>query len=180
MKKRHIDHVLKVAAELTGERQFIIIGSQALHARWPQAADAIARSAEIDLVAKPTADRTQWLNAIGHDSPFHESFGYYADPVDEDAATLPRGWKSRLVHLPEGDTGGVRGLCLDPHDHAISKYVAGREKDLAFTRELARRGYTARKRLLDLLKATPVAETTKGRIRERIARDFQPRRNGAR
>src|SRR5215467_11420811 len=120
MKKRHIDHVLKAASQVTGERQFIIIGSQALHGRWPDAADSIVRSAEIDLVAKPTADRAKWLDAIGHASPFHESFGYYADPIDEGAAKLPRGWKSRLVNLPEGDTGGVRGLCLDPHDLAIS------------------------------------------------------------
>jgi len=30
----------------------------------------------------------------------------------------------------------VVGLCLDPHDLAIAKYVAGREKDLEFNREL--------------------------------------------
>ena len=45
-----------------------------------------------------------------------------------------KGWKGRLVNLPAGDTEGVRGLCLDPHDLAIAKYVACREKDVIFTR----------------------------------------------
>src|SRR6185437_7637983 len=49
---------------------------------------------------------------------------------------------------------GVRGLCLDPHDLAISKYVAFREKDLIFTRELARRGLISRDQLLALLAQT--------------------------
>ena len=81
--------------------------------------------------------RVEWLNVIGQDSKFHEEFGYYADPVDETTAILPKDWKSRLVNLPAGDTGGVAGLCLDPHDLAIAKYAAGREKDAVFTRELA-------------------------------------------
>ena len=173
MKKQHVDHVLRAAGEITGERQFIIVGSQALYGKFPDAPDSIVRSAEVDLIAKGNADRTEWLNAIGQDSPFHESFGYYADPVDEATATLPKGWKSRLVNLPAGDTGGVRGLCLDPHDLAISKYVARREKDLQFTGELARRGYTRRRRLLELVKTTPVPEEVKTRIRADIARDFK-------
>ena len=172
MKKRHVDHVLRAAAEITGERQFIIVGSQALHGKFPDAPDSVVRSAEIDLVSKKKASRTEWLNRLGQDSPFHEQFGYYADPVDETTATLPRGWKSRLVSLPEGDTGGVRGLCLDPHDLAISKYVARREKDLQFTRELARRGYTARRKLLELLMTTPVPADVKARMKQDIERDF--------
>ena len=174
MKKRHVDHVLRAAGEITGERQFIILGSQALHGKFPDVPQVV-RSAEIDLIAKSTADRARWLNAIGHDSPFHESFGYYADPVDETTAKLPKGWKSRLVALPEGDTGGVRGLCLDPHDLAISKYIARREKDLLFTKDLARRGYTARRRLLELVKDTPIPEEAKARLRDDIGRDFPSR-----
>jgi len=172
MKKRQVDHILRAAGEITGEKEFIIIGSQALHGKFPDAPDTIVRSAEVDLIAKKIADRTEWLNAIGQDSQFHETFGYYADPVDENTAKLPKGWKGRLVNLPEGDTGGVRGLCLDPHDLAIAKYVARREKDLEFTRELARRGYTTQQRLLELLKVTPVPEDVRARIRADIERDF--------
>ena len=147
MKKQQLDHVLRAAGRITGEKQFLIIGSQSLHGKCPDLPDEIVRSAEVDLIARKNVNRTEWLNAIGQDSQFHETFGYYADPVDETTATLPKGWKGRLVNLPPGDTDGVQGLCLDPHDLAIAKYVARREKDLIFTRELARREIVVRKRL---------------------------------
>jgi len=172
MKKQQLDHVLRAAGRITGEKQFVIIGSQSLHGKHPDLPDNISRSAEVDLIAKRNVDRTEWLNAIGQDSQFHETFGYYADPVDETAATLPKGWKDRLVNLPPGDTDGVKGLCLDPHDLVIAKYIARREKDLIFIRELARRGLVTRKRVLALLHETPVSETERQRIRNDIARDF--------
>lgn len=172
MKKQQLDHVLRAAGRITGEKQFLIIGSQSLHGKFPDLPDDIVRSAKVDLIAKNIGDRTEWLNVIGQDSPFHETFGYYADPVDEATAVLPKGWKGRLVNLPPGETGGVTGLCLDPHDLAIAKYVACREKDLIFTRELARRGIVTRDRLLALIEDTPVNEKTRERIRDRIELDF--------
>jgi uncharacterized nucleotidyltransferase DUF6036 len=172
MKKQQVDHVLRAAGRITGEKLFIIIGSQSLHGKYPDMADEILRSAEVDLIAKRDASRTEWLNVIGQDSKFHEQFGYYADPVDENTATLPKGWKGRLVNLPAGDTDGVTGLCLDPHDLAIAKYAAGREKDLVFTRELAGRGIVSIDRLLALLEQTSVSQELRGRIRARITRDF--------
>lgn len=172
MKKLQVDHILRAAGRITGEKQFIIVGSQALHGKHPDLADCIVRSAEVDLFTPRNPDRTEWLVAIGVDSPFHEQFGYYADAVSADTATLPKGWKGRLVRLPPGDTEGVRGLCLDPHDLAISKYAAFREKDLVFTRELARRGLVSREQLLTLLEQTNVSDELSERIRARIEADF--------
>lgn len=172
MKKRQVDRVLRAAGRISGERQFIIIGSQSLHGKYPDLPDSIVLSMEVDLIAKNERDRTEWLTAIGVDSPFHEEFGYYADPVDEKTAILPKGWKGRLVNLVPGDTDGVSGLCLDPHDLAISKYVARREKDVAFNRELARLGVVDRERLIGLLALTPLSEDRKKRIREFIELDF--------
>lgn len=88
MKKRHVDHVLRAAGRITGEKQFIIIGSQSLHGKYPDRADGILPSAEVDLFAKSDPSRSEWLNVIGQGSRFHDEFGYYADPVDETTATL--------------------------------------------------------------------------------------------
>jgi hypothetical protein len=173
MKKLHVDHVLRAAGHITGEKQFIIVGSQALHGSYPEVADEIQRSAEVDLIATGRLARTEWLNAIGYLSPFHEAFGYYADPVDVRTAILPGGWEGRLVSLSRGDTDGVQGLCLDPHDLAISKYAAGREKDLIFIRELAVRGLVSSAKLLALVGVTPVEEDARARILSLIAIDFQ-------
>ena len=172
MKKQHLDHILRAAGRITGQNQFVIIGSQSLHGKYPDLADDLVRSAEADLIAKGNVARTEWLNVIGQDSPFHQTFGYYADPVEEATATLPKGWKGRLVTLPPGDTEGVQGLCLDPHDLAISKYVARRDKDRVFNQQLARRGLVDRKRLLALLEHTPVSKQVRERIHADIVRDF--------
>ncbi|HEX5458846.1 MAG TPA: DUF6036 family nucleotidyltransferase [Steroidobacteraceae bacterium] len=174
MKKQQVDHVLRAAGGITGGNVFIIVGSQALHGKHPDLADEILTSFEVDLIATGRVDRIEWLNVIGIDSQFHETYGYYADAVDTDTAILPKGWKGRLVRLPAGDTDGVRGLCLDPHDLAIAKYSAFREKDLVFTRELARRGILSEEQLLALLEQTKLADELRERIRARIAADFAP------
>jgi len=83
MKKREVDHVLRAAGRITHEKQFIIVGSQALHGKYPDLADDIVRSAEVDLFAKNHPEKTDSLNVIGVYSTFHEQYGYYADPVDE-------------------------------------------------------------------------------------------------
>lgn len=178
MKKRQVDHVLRAAGRITGERQFVIIGSQSLHGKHPDLADEILTSFEVDLIATRHVDRTEWLNVIGVDSQFHETYGYYADAVDITTATLPKGWRARLVDLPPGDTEGVLGLCLDPHDLAIAKYAAFREKDLAFIHELARRRIVSQEELLRLLEQTELGEDQRARIRARIAADFAPHEAG--
>ncbi|HET7539923.1 MAG TPA: DUF6036 family nucleotidyltransferase [Polyangiaceae bacterium] len=172
MKKHQLDHVLRAAGRITGEKQFVIVGSQSLHGKYPDLPDDIVQSAEVDLIAKNLAKRTEWLNAIGQDSPFHEQFGYYADPVEDGTAILPAGWRGRLINLPPGDTDGVRGPCLDPHDLVLAKYVARREKDIAFNRALVQRGLVNRERLLELLKKTPVTKLVRERIRSDIEADF--------
>src|SRR5205823_5507248 len=179
MKKQELDHVLRAAGRITGEKQFIIIGSQALHGKCPDLADDIVKSAEVDLLAAKSPKRTEWLNAIGVYSQFHETFGYYADPVDEKTATLPIGWKGRLVSLPPGDTEGVKGLCLEPHDLAIAKYAAAGEKDLIFTHELARRGMVLQERRLSLLDQTPSTQKCANGCAARSPQIFDRRGNQA-
>jgi hypothetical protein len=69
-------------------------------------------------------------------------------------------------------TGQAVGLCLEAHDLAISKYVAGREKDLDFTFELARRDITSRTLLLERLKNTVLTDVMRKLVRRRIALQF--------
>ena len=82
VKKSEVYHVLRAAGRIVGETQFIIIGSQSIHAKYPDRFSGAAISAEVDIIAKNKPDRTELLNVIGVDSPFHEMYGYYADPVD--------------------------------------------------------------------------------------------------
>lgn len=172
MKKAEVEHVLRAAGRIVGENQFIIIGSQSIHAKYPDRFSGAAISAEVDIIAKNKPDRTELLNVIGVDSPFHEMYGYYADPVDEKTAMLPKGWKGRLVNLKVEETEGVAGLCLDPHDLLISKYYARREKDIAFNREVIASGLIDKSRLLGLVETVSVSEEVKERMRGYIEHDF--------
>ena len=84
---------------------------------------------------------------------------------------LPKGWRQRLVRIENANMRAVAGLCLEVHDLAVAKHVAGREKDLEFNRELARRGMTDSKTLLARLEDTEVAAEVRKIIEARIRRD---------
>ncbi len=76
------------------------------------------------------------------------------------------------MRVENANTDGHAGLCLEVHDLAISKYAAGREKDLGFTRELARHGMTDKKTLLKRLAGTRLEAALARSVRGRIERDF--------
>jgi hypothetical protein len=80
-----------------------------------------------------------------------------------------------VIPVNNANTNGVTGLCLEIHDLAISKYVAGREKDRAFTRELAKRRLTDQPILLARLESTAIAKDLQAVVTARIARDFANR-----
>jgi hypothetical protein len=76
-------------------------------------------------------------------------------------------------NLPPGDAAGVSSRSLDSHDLAIAKYVARRDKDIVFDRELATRGIVRKEQLLPLLDATTLDENVQSGIRDHIERDFR-------
>jgi len=124
-------------------------------------------------------ERTDLIDgAIGEGSTFHEQFGYYAQGVSETTATLPAGWQQRLISISNPNTGGVEGLCLEVHDLAISKYVAGRAKDLEFTAVLARHGLARKDVLVERLRRTKLAPELRALVAGRIRRDFGKTRSG--
>lgn len=174
MKMAHLEHVLRAAGNIVGDNQFIIVGSQSLHGKYPDLADEFLLSFEVDLIAKNKPSRTEVLNTIGQDSEFHAMYGYYADPVDENTSRLPRGWKGRLVNLKTSDAAnGVSGLCLDPHDLAVAKLYARRDKDVEFTRQMIRHGLLDRDKLEGLVKVTRLTAEELLRMMRSIDADYQ-------
>ena len=173
MKRSELEHLIRAAGRIAGAREIVVIGSQAVLGQFPEAPPALRRSMEADLYPKGAPELADKVDgAIGEGSRFHEQYGYYAQGVAPDTATLPRGWQRRLVRVENSNTDGYAGLCLEVHDLAISKYVAGREKDLEFTRELARHGMTDKKTLLKRLAATRLDAALARAVRGRIERDF--------
>jgi hypothetical protein len=151
----------------------VVIGSQSILGQFPNAPIALCASMEADVYPLNRPERADLVDgSIGEGSFFHEQYGYYAQGVSESTAVLPAGWKKRLVRVRNANTGGTEGLCLEVHDLAISKYVAGRDKDLEFTRALARHGMTRQPTLLARAAATRLGAATRRLVEGRIARDF--------
>jgi hypothetical protein len=141
MTPAQLEHILRAAADITGTRELVIIGSQAILATCADPPLECSHSVEADIFTFRSTDDANTIDgAIGEESQFHHTFGYYAHGVGEKTATLPAGWKDRLIPFKTPATGGATGLCLEPHDLAISKLVAGREKDLTYIAALLRAG----------------------------------------
>jgi hypothetical protein len=168
--RAQLEHVIRAAATIAGDTEIVVIGSQAILGRYPQAPAELVVSADVDLFPRNHPERADLIEgSIGELSPFHETYGYYAQGVGERTAVLPEGWESRLVPVP---TAAGTGLCLEPHDLLISKYVAGREKDRDYVRSAVRHRLADRQTLLERLALAPVDEVLRGRITAQIQADF--------
>ena len=139
MQRQQLEHIIRAAAGITGAKEFVIVGSQAVLGQFPNAPDELLVSIEADVFSlRDPADSDLIDGSIGEGSPFHQTFGYYAHGVSEETAILPGGWRERLVPVHNQNTGGGTGLCLEVHDLAVSKLIAGREKDMDFLSVLIR------------------------------------------
>lgn len=154
MNVEQLRHILRAAAAVTGEKVFVVIGSQAILGSHPDAPRSLRKSVEGDTYPKNDPDKAIEVDgAIGELSPFHHEFGYYAHGVAPDTATLPDGWEQRLIEFQVNDSSGTIGLCLEKHDLAFSKLAAGREKDIEFIRELLKHRLVNRGKIIRLINA---------------------------
>jgi len=117
----------------------VIMGSQSILASYSAMVldSELMMSAEVDIL--PVAANRDEINrlsdyldgSLGQESHFHESFGFHVDGISIETSVLPDGWVDRLI--PEVDpSSGATGWCLDPHDLAVAKLIAGRPKDIDF------------------------------------------------
>ena len=175
MKRSQLEHLIRAAADIADDDEIIIIGSQSVLGQFPDAPAALCVSMEADVFPKNHPERWDVVDgSIGEASPFHETFGYYAQGVEEGTAVLPEGWRARLVPIRNAATRGATGWCLEIHDLVVSKYVAGREKDDVFIREAIRHGMLDRRTLEERLAATTMPEDRKRQLGAAIAADFRP------
>ena len=136
MKRHELEHVLRAAAAIAQENSFVVVGSQAILMAFPYAPEELLASRELDLYPALHPEKADLIDgAIGAMSSFDQTFGYHADGVGPDTAVMPNDWHTRetLYYL-----GEVTVICPEVHDLAVSKCVAGRDKDADFVRALFR------------------------------------------
>jgi len=164
MNVEQLRHILRAAASVTGEKVFVVIGSQSILASHPDAPRSLRKSIEGDTYPRDNPAKSIEIDgSLGELSPFHQEFGYYAHGVGPETAVVPEGWDQRLIEFPVHDSHGTIGLCLDKHDLAFSKLAAGRQKDIEFIRELLKHRLISRARLLRLVDSEP-NETLRQRL----------------
>lgn len=173
MTREQLEHLLRAAGEIAGDDEIIVIGSQALLAQFPDAPASLRVSNEANLFPKNRPERADLIDgSIGELSPFHDTFGYYAQGVGEETAMLPTGWRDRLVRLSNENTRGITGLCLEIHDLCIAKGLANREKDHEFLHQVVRHQMVDRATLLERLEQTDAPLEKKQNLKARIEREL--------
>lgn len=141
MNRAQLEHAIRAAGAICGDRELYVVESQAILAAFPDAPADLVLSMEVDISPKNRPELEELVEgSIGELSLFHQTFGFYVDGVDLAAVALPEGWRERVVIVDNANTNGFRGLCLSPADLAASKLAAGREKDIAFVRGMLREG----------------------------------------
>lgn len=169
MTRAALEHVLRAAAAITNEREFIVVGSQAILGPFPHAPVAALVSMEADLYPRHAPEKSDLIDgAIGELSAFHQTYGYFAHGVDDTTATLPEGWENRLMALCNDNTGGATGWCLDAHDLVAAKLVAGRDRDHDFARVLLRARLIDPQVIHERVDRLPIAADRRQALRRRF------------
>jgi len=173
MQRSELEHIIRASGDIAQDNEIVIIGSQSILGQFPDAPIRLLASMEADVYPNHDPELAYKVDgAIGEGSLFHVMNGYYAQGVGPETAVLPHGWRDRLVVVKNQNTNGVSGLCLEIHDLAISKFVAGRYKDYEFIQELVRHKMVHRDVLLKRLEDTKLQDVARSAIASRIAAMF--------
>jgi hypothetical protein len=169
MRRSELEHVIRAAAAIVSD-EIVVVGSQAILGAHPEAPTELLVSQEADVYPLNHPERSIGIDgALGDGSQFHATFGYYAHGVGPETATLPTGWNKRLVPVEvETGEGSVRGWCLEAHDLALSKCVAGRERDWEFVQSAMEHGIVGSGELLARVDQLPLQDAQRQRVRETL------------
>ena len=169
MRRDQLEHGIRAATDILQEGSVIIIGSQSVlgsvddedlppQAMWSMEIDVLP----IDDPTETKADAVD--GAIGEGSMFHETHGFYVQGVGQRTATLPAGWRDRLIAVSNTNTNGRTGLCLERHDLCVAKLVAGREKDYEFCAALMAANLVDPRLIAERLTSTEVSPDDRSRV----------------
>lgn len=125
-----MEEILRAASVLAARKEFILFGSQTVHAitNAPPVEVLMSRECDVWLNEEPLIQELL-KKELGAESPFQEAKGFYLDSVPPDLPMVPLQWQQRLYDWMIGD---IRIRCLEIHDLIVSKLAAGRLKDYEF------------------------------------------------
>jgi hypothetical protein len=133
VRKSDLLELIRQINEISSDEKPIIVGSQAIHAITENLPEIAKKSIECDflLVDGKTDIRTEINKNLGVFSDFQLEHGFYADALGLATVVLPTDWRKRLQPLLD-ENGDTVAYCAEIHDIAVSKLIAGRDKDFRF------------------------------------------------
>jgi hypothetical protein len=140
-----LKHLLHSATALADDRRFFVLGSASLLVSFPELGDPgspLSTTYDADLCPEPFDELTGVMldEALGENRAYFRRHGYHADILKNSVlATLPSGWRERLLAVPECPAA----FALEANDLAAVKLLVGRPKDLALVRHLHETGRIA-------------------------------------
>ncbi len=115
MRRENLEHLIRAAAVIADDDELIIVGSQAILGTYPNAPAELLVSDEADIYPKNHPERSDLIDgSIGELSPFHDTFGYYAQGVAPNTAVLPASWEQRLVAINNAGRAAPRDGASTP------------------------------------------------------------------
>ena len=92
----NLEHLIRSAGAISECKEIIVIGSQSILGKYPNAPEEALLSMEADLIPVEHPERSDLIDGVmGELSSFHDTFGYYGDGCDETTSTLPSTSNSR-------------------------------------------------------------------------------------
>ncbi|SCK08284.1 hypothetical protein VAR608DRAFT_0230 [Variovorax sp. HW608] len=171
MTREELEHIIRASGDITDQYEFVIVGSQAILGSVPNPEAVFTVSMEADIYPKDAPELAEKIDgAIGEGSQFHDTYGYYAQGVGPETATLPKDWQSRVHKVQGRNTNQRIGYCLDVIDLFLSKATANREKDREFCAALLEHRYITLAQALDLAPSMPLERAELRALRARIRR----------
>ncbi len=172
MKEEELHHILQAAANLTGEDQFVVVGSQAIVWQAAQIPEEMTTSMEADIYPLHAPELADEIDGnLGEGSQFHDTFGYWAHGVGPETPVAPIGWEDRLVPivLPRfrHEDSYLTAHLLEAHDLVLAKLAAGRERDLAYASAAITAGLVSLDELERRLEHVP--DSNQESVRESLA-----------
>jgi hypothetical protein len=111
LRRVDFEHLIAAAADVCGEREIVVLGSQAILGSRREVRPELLISMEADLYPRRTPAKAEAIDeALGDGSQFHRTFGYYARGVGPETAKAPAGWEERLVAVSIPPRPGREGL----------------------------------------------------------------------
>ncbi len=139
--EQDLNLALSAAASAYNRKRFVIVGSAAILATYPDAPSFLRLSADIDMFPIRKLEVTDFQSGddkVGQASAFEVEHDFYIERLgDWTMLSQPEGWFERCVKystkgIVQGKEVTIDGYALRPLDLAYNKLEAGRDKDLNF------------------------------------------------